>query len=136
MTNLDTRISNPDQLLTTDIDKFCDSCTDLYSNIAKPLLDIGIYVYKLTSSIGGQVTWILSLLWWFIGDVYDSTQYYFIADTILHTLLPGDSWYLLDPSSQTCRSDDCERTTTGRRVSSHQFKADHQLGGNSFLRRK
>lgn len=52
--NLDTRISNPDQLLTTDIDKFCDSCTDLYSNIAKPLLDIGIYVYKLTSTIGGQ----------------------------------------------------------------------------------
>lgn len=55
MSNLDTRISNPDQLLTTDIDKFCDSCTDLYSNIAKPLLDISIYVYKLTSTIGGQV---------------------------------------------------------------------------------
>lgn len=55
MNNLDTRISNPDQMLTTDIDKFCDSCTDLYSNIAKPLLDIGIYVYKLTSAIGGQV---------------------------------------------------------------------------------
>lgn len=55
MNNLDTRIANPDQMLTTDIDKFCDSCTDLYSNIAKPLLDIGIYVYKLTSTIGGQV---------------------------------------------------------------------------------
>ncbi|XP_011259407.2 ATP-binding cassette sub-family D member 3 [Camponotus floridanus] len=54
MNNLDTRIANPDQMLTTDIDKFCDSCTDLYSNIAKPLLDIGIYVYKLTSTIGGQ----------------------------------------------------------------------------------
>ncbi|XP_011307725.1 ATP-binding cassette sub-family D member 3 [Fopius arisanus] len=54
MTNLDTRIANPDQLLTTDIDKFCDSCTDLYSNIAKPILDIGIYVYRLTSSLGGQ----------------------------------------------------------------------------------
>ncbi|XP_057331256.1 ATP-binding cassette sub-family D member 3 [Microplitis mediator] len=54
MTNLDTRIANPDQLLTTDIDKFCDCCTDLYSNIAKPLLDISIYVYRLTSSLGGQ----------------------------------------------------------------------------------
>lgn len=55
MSNLDTRIANPDQLLTTDIDKFCDSCTDLYSNIAKPLLDISIYVYRLTSTLGGQV---------------------------------------------------------------------------------
>lgn len=55
MTNLDTRIANPDQLLTTDIDKFCDSCTDLYSNIAKPILDIAIYVYRLTSTLGGKV---------------------------------------------------------------------------------
>lgn len=55
MSNLDTRIANPDQLLTTDIDKFCESCTDLYSNIAKPLLDISIYVYRLTSTLGGQV---------------------------------------------------------------------------------
>ena len=55
MSNLDTRIANPDQLLTTDVDKFCDSCTDLYSNIAKPLLDIFIYVYRLTSTLGGQV---------------------------------------------------------------------------------
>ncbi|EZA54449.1 hypothetical protein DMN91_012449 [Ooceraea biroi] len=54
MSNLDTRIANPDQLLTTDIDKFCESCTDLYSNVAKPLLDIGLYVYRLTSTIGGQ----------------------------------------------------------------------------------
>lgn len=55
MSNLDTRIANPDQLLTTDVDKFCESCTDLYSNIAKPLLDITIYVYRLTSTLGGQV---------------------------------------------------------------------------------
>lgn len=55
MNNLDTRIANPDQLLTTDVDKFCESCTELYSNIAKPLLDIGLYVYKLTSTLGGQV---------------------------------------------------------------------------------
>lgn len=55
MSNLDTRIANPDQLLTTDVDKFCESCTDLYSNIAKPLLDISLYVYRLTSTIGGQV---------------------------------------------------------------------------------
>lgn len=54
MTNLDNRIANPDQLLTTDVDKFCESCTDLYSNLAKPLLDIIIYMQRLTSTLGGQ----------------------------------------------------------------------------------
>ncbi|XP_014474781.1 PREDICTED: ATP-binding cassette sub-family D member 3 [Dinoponera quadriceps] len=54
MCNLDSRISNPDQLLTTDVDKFCDSFVDLYSNVTKPLLDIGIYIFKLTPSVGAQ----------------------------------------------------------------------------------
>lgn len=52
MTNLDNRIANADQLLTTDIDKFCESTADLYCNIAKPSLDIGIYVYRLVKSLG------------------------------------------------------------------------------------
>ena len=55
MNNLDNRISNPDQLLTTDVERFCSSITDLYSNISKPLLDIIIYVQKLSATIGGQV---------------------------------------------------------------------------------
>lgn len=54
MSNLDSRISNADQLLTTDVDKFCDTITDLYSNISKPLLDIVIYVYRLTTQLGGK----------------------------------------------------------------------------------
>lgn len=53
ISNLDNRISNPDQLLTTDVDKFCEAITDLYCNTAKPLLDIGIYVYKLSTTMGG-----------------------------------------------------------------------------------
>ncbi|KAK7603676.1 hypothetical protein V9T40_003675 [Parthenolecanium corni] len=52
MSNLDNRIANPDQLLTTDVDKFCDMFTDLYSNISKPMLDIFIYVYRLTTTLG------------------------------------------------------------------------------------
>ncbi|XP_033212490.1 ATP-binding cassette sub-family D member 3 [Belonocnema kinseyi] len=59
MTNLDTRVANPDQLLTTDVDKFCESCTDLYSNLAKPLLDISIYVYRLTSTLGGRTPFLM-----------------------------------------------------------------------------
>ncbi|XP_077287876.1 ATP binding cassette subfamily D member Pmp70 [Arctopsyche grandis] len=54
MSNLDNRISNPDQLLTADLDKFCDTVTDFYSNISKPILDIFIYVYRLTMNLGGQ----------------------------------------------------------------------------------
>lgn len=55
MNNLDNRISNPDQLLTTDVERFCSSVTELYSNISKPMLDIIIYVQRLAVTIGGQV---------------------------------------------------------------------------------
>lgn len=54
MSNLDNRIANADQLLTQDVEKFCNSIVDLYSNLSKPLLDIVIYIYRLTSIIGAQ----------------------------------------------------------------------------------
>uniref|UniRef100_A0A671XUT9 ATP-binding cassette, sub-family D (ALD), member 3a n=1 Tax=Sparus aurata TaxID=8175 RepID=A0A671XUT9_SPAAU len=54
MGNLDNRIANADQLLTQDVEKFCNSVVDLYSNLSKPLLDIGLYLFKLTSAIGAQ----------------------------------------------------------------------------------
>lgn len=54
MSNLDNRISNADQLLTQDVEKFCDTLAELYSNISKPILDIVLYVYRLTGSIGAQ----------------------------------------------------------------------------------
>lgn len=54
MSNLDNRIANADQLLTQDVDKFCNSLAELYSNISKPLLDIAIYVQKLAGAIGIQ----------------------------------------------------------------------------------
>ncbi|KAG6461889.1 hypothetical protein O3G_MSEX012916, partial [Manduca sexta] len=59
VSNLDNRISNADQLLTTDIDKFCDTIVDLYSNISKPLLDIGIYLYRLTVNLGASTPGIM-----------------------------------------------------------------------------
>jgi ABC-type uncharacterized transport system fused permease/ATPase subunit len=40
---LDGRLQNPDQCITRDIDKFSSSLADLYSNLAKPALDVGIY---------------------------------------------------------------------------------------------
>ncbi|CAI9561408.1 unnamed protein product, partial [Staurois parvus] len=54
MGNLDNRIANADQLLTQDVEKFCNSVVDLYSNLSKPFLDIVLYIFKLTSAIGAQ----------------------------------------------------------------------------------
>ncbi|XP_065265445.1 ATP-binding cassette sub-family D member 3 isoform X3 [Emys orbicularis] len=54
MGNLDNRIANPDQLLTQDVEKFCNSVVDLYSNLSKPFLDIVLYIFKLTNAIGAQ----------------------------------------------------------------------------------
>jgi len=54
ISNLDNRISNADQLLTQDVERFSDSMAELYSNISKPLLDIIIYARKLSGAIGVQ----------------------------------------------------------------------------------
>ncbi|XP_039300335.1 ATP-binding cassette sub-family D member 3-like, partial [Nilaparvata lugens] len=67
MSNLDTRIANADQLLTTDVDRFCDSFADLYSNICKPLLDIFIYVYQLTTNVGGATPGLMMVYLVFAG---------------------------------------------------------------------
>ena len=44
MTNLDNRIQNPDQVLTQDIDKLCESLVDLYSNLSKVRMCIRWYL--------------------------------------------------------------------------------------------
>ncbi|XP_038048364.1 ATP-binding cassette sub-family D member 3-like isoform X2 [Patiria miniata] len=54
MSNLDNRIANADQLLTQDVERFCNSVADLYSNLSKPVLDILIYIRELAASIGAQ----------------------------------------------------------------------------------
>ncbi|CAB3405584.1 unnamed protein product [Caenorhabditis bovis] len=52
ISNLDNRIQNVDQLLTQDVEKFCEGIVDLYSNLSKPILDVFLYVYKLGNSLG------------------------------------------------------------------------------------
>lgn len=47
MGNLDNRIANPDQLLTQDVEKFCNSVVDLYSNLSKVSFSIFIVVNLL-----------------------------------------------------------------------------------------
>ncbi|CCE26826.1 hypothetical protein E4U09_003210 [Claviceps aff. purpurea] len=59
---LDDRIKNPDQLISVDVSKFSNSLAELYSNLAKPLLDMTIYTYSLSKSVGGEGVVFMALL--------------------------------------------------------------------------
>ena len=58
---LDDRIKNADQLVTVDVSKFANSLAELYGNLAKPTLDMLIYNYSLSKSVGGEGQNIASL---------------------------------------------------------------------------
>ncbi len=59
---LDDRIKNADQLITVDISRFSNSLAELYSNLAKPILDMVIYNYSLSKSVGGEGLLTMALL--------------------------------------------------------------------------
>ncbi|EON67975.1 ATP-binding cassette, subfamily D (ALD), member 2 [Coniosporium apollinis CBS 100218] len=59
---LDDRIKNADQLITVDVAKFSNSLAELYSNIAKPILDMVIYNWSLSRSVGGEGLFMMSLV--------------------------------------------------------------------------
>lgn len=59
---LDDRIKNADQLITVDVARFSNSLAEIYSNLAKPILDIIVYNYSLTRSVGGEGLFMMSLL--------------------------------------------------------------------------
>lgn len=59
---LDDRVKNPDQLITVDVSRFSDSLAELYSNLAKPMLDMVIYTYSLSNSVGSEGLFIMSLV--------------------------------------------------------------------------
>ena len=59
---LDDRIKNADQLIAVDVSNFSNSLAELYSNLAKPTLDIIIYNYSLSKSVGGEGLFMMSLL--------------------------------------------------------------------------
>lgn len=47
MTNLDNRIANADQLLTQDVDRFCEGIVELYSNLSK----VGLHLNTETQAV-------------------------------------------------------------------------------------
>eukprot|EP00331_Platyophrya_macrostoma_P019599 CAMPEP_0176473224 /NCGR_PEP_ID=MMETSP0127-20121128/42179_1 /TAXON_ID=938130 /ORGANISM="Platyophrya macrostoma, Strain WH" /LENGTH=657 /DNA_ID=CAMNT_0017868179 /DNA_START=25 /DNA_END=1995 /DNA_ORIENTATION=+ len=66
--NLDSRVSNPDQRLTQDIEKWASSLSNLYSNLSKPLLDIVLFSRKLAELLGWKGPF-LCIAWYFLAGI-------------------------------------------------------------------
>jgi ATP-binding cassette subfamily D (ALD) protein 3 len=64
--NLDSRINNPDQRLTADIEKWANSLSTIYSNFTKPSLDIILFSKKLAEIIGWMGPCIV-ILWYLLS---------------------------------------------------------------------
>lgn len=60
--NLDDRIRNADQLITVDVAKFSNALAALYSNIAKPILDVSLYNYQLSRNVGAEGLILINIL--------------------------------------------------------------------------
>lgn len=54
ISNLDARIRNVDQLLTVDVERFCSSLAELYTNISKPSIDIVLFSRRLSHTLGSE----------------------------------------------------------------------------------
>lgn len=68
MCNLDSRIGNPDQRLTQDVDKWSQALSSLYLNFTKPVLDIILFSKKLAALVGWEGP-ALMFGWYFISGV-------------------------------------------------------------------
>ncbi|CAD8195470.1 unnamed protein product [Paramecium octaurelia] len=75
LSNLDSRVANPDQRLTADIEKWANSLSQIYSNFSKPVLDIILFSRKLAELVGYQ------------GPMY-VILYYLISGFLLRFLSP------------------------------------------------
>ena len=67
--------------LSKDVEKFCATVTELYSNISKPILDICLYFYQLSSSIGAEGPLIMLLYLAFSGLFL--TKYVFVVHALV-----------------------------------------------------
>lgn len=67
--NLDNRIANPDQRLTSDAEKWSSSLASLYLNTTKPILDIVLFSRKLAELVGWTGP-CLTFGWYILSGVF------------------------------------------------------------------
>jgi ATP-binding cassette subfamily D (ALD) protein 3 len=65
---LDSRIQNPDQRLTQDLDKWAQSLASLIVNVTKPILDITMFSKKLAQLVGYEGP-AMVIAWYFLSGV-------------------------------------------------------------------
>lgn len=68
MLHVDDRIQNPDQIVTVDLEKFCNLIFEVYGQISKPLLDIILFSRKLSQTIGMKAPLIMAC--WYLAAGY------------------------------------------------------------------
>ncbi|KAI8140124.1 ABC transporter transmembrane region 2-domain-containing protein [Fennellomyces sp. T-0311] len=90
ISNLDNRLQNADQLLTQDIDKFSENLSHLYSDIAKPIVDIFLFAYKLGEAIGNEAPFFMISYFVLSGVILRAFSPPFGRYTAVEQKLEGD----------------------------------------------
>ena len=88
--NLDSRISNPDQRLTQDAEKWSASLSALYVNFSKPILDMFLFSRKLAELVGWQGPAMTFAWYFFCGGVIKMISPPFGKLTANEARLEGD----------------------------------------------
>lgn len=57
-----TQVCTTLRCVTQDVTKFCNSLSGLYSNLAKPVLDVIIYNFQLSRAVGGEALFAVSFI--------------------------------------------------------------------------
>src|SRR5687768_1624009 len=100
---LDSKCQNVDQLLTTDIEKFCNTIVDVYTNVSKPLLDIIILVQRLSTSYTGAQTPGAMIAYLVVaGSILTAARRPLTALTVKETQLEGQLRYVHSRLIQNC----------------------------------
>lgn len=89
MTYLDSRVQNPDEIFTTEIEKFSGIISTLYYNFSKPMMDIIFFSLKLSKTLGWSGPGILAIWYLLSGMVMKLITPSFGKLSAIETTLEG-----------------------------------------------
>lgn len=86
---------NVDQLLTSDVDKFCSSIVEVYNNLSKPILDIVLLINRMSTGYTGSQTPAIMISWLaFVGTVITQARRPLSGHIIRETQSEGQLRYV------------------------------------------